>query len=661
MKKAVVSFVTSVKDFLYPPVFDFSGVDFLCFTDLNNVKSQFWKICPLNGLFIEEIKENPKKYLPDYDGVIFAEAGSVVTKDADGNIKIVEKPDISECVDLGYFKEVQRVVNEAHVSESASEANLKLYTGEKQVYPLKLTIGMLVGRKSPYFDKCFESIGRIMKAIPESELIIVDTGNEDGSVDKLRKSAAEGQNITIVPFTWIHNFAAARNEAVKRASGAWYMTLDDDEWFEDISAIVDFFESDKELYKKYDYAMYTQRNYEDKESNSYRDVGVARLAKNRSDLCYIRRIHETFNSKEKESKTYIIDSYVHHYGYVNNMESRKLKSQRNMALLALDNEENPTDSHVIVQIIQEMLFTERPEIAYIYLMRGLSAQRIKPDLHIATFVSVLGYILSKTSKNEHWNYESRYVRSTRLNYVEQACVVYYYAIAAYQQAFVVGCADDKNGLNVGARKYIDKAIEYSVCFEKTYADYNNASVDTKLAVSGTICDNFCVDERYLADMRIIRALAYEQTGADKEVIAILKSINPDKLKICLLNYYEMLVRYNIATVEFYSDNKNVQTIWMLFVQALLQKPVLCAELLKCIETSELDRLITVAKPYVNPEEKASYDQAFEELVVLRLVCEYMQNGEYNMAINALKIALQGSEQTKAVALILFEELKDLTS
>ena len=639
MKRAVVSFVTSSKEFLYPPVFDFSGVDFLCFTDLSDIKFKFWKICPLNGLLIEEIRSNPKKYMPEYDEIIFVEAGSVITKDANGSIKVVEKPDLSECFDLEYFNEVQQMVNKQNESDDVPETHLLHRTGEKQAYPLKLTIGMLVGRKSPYFDNCFASIREIMRAIPESELIIVDTGNEDGSVDKLRKAVAEGQNITIVPFTWIHNFAAARNEAVKRARGEWYMTLDDDEWFEDVDAIVDFFESDKELYKKYDYAMYTQRNYEDKEGNSYRDAGVVRLAKNRPDLCYIRRIHETFNHKEKENRTYMLDSYVHHYAYVNNMESRKLKSQRNMALLAIDNETDPTDSHVIVQIIQEMLFTERLEIAYVYLMRGLSVQRVKSDAYISTFVSVLGYILSKLSKNEHWNYESC-VRSTRLNYVEQACVVYYYAIAAYQKAFV------------------DKAIEYSMCFEKTYTDYNNAPADTKLAISGTICDNFCVDERYLADMRIIRALAYEQKGVGKEVVAILKSINPDKLKICLLNFYEMLVRYNIATVEFYGDNKNVQTIWMLFIQALLQKPEFCAKLLKCIETAELDRLIAVAKPNINVEEKESYEQAFEELMVLRLVREYIQNGEYNMAISAVKIALQGSEQAKAVALILFEELKE---
>ena len=433
MKKAVVTFIIDDKEFLYPPVFDFAGADFLCFTDIKDIKSRFWKICPLNGLSIDEIKNAPEKYLSGYEHVEFVETGEIITMGGDGDIKVVGRPDISECLDAEYFKEVCNTVKACQTVSDATETVLKAQTGDKQRCPYKLTIGMLIGRKSPYFDKCFESIKKIMNAIPETELIIVDTGNEDGSVDKIRRMAEEGESITIVPFTWVYDFSAARNEAVRRARGLWYMTLDDDEWFDDISALIEFFESDRELYKEYDYAMYIQRNYLDEEGMTYDDASVVRLAKNRPDLRYRRRIHENFNFKEKEIDPYAINSYVHHYGYLNNIESRKAKSQRNMALLSIENEENPTDSHVIAQIIQEMMFTERYEIAYVYALRGLSVQRIAPDHHMGLFVTMLVKTLRAINKDELWVYETRYIKNVELSYIESAYVTYQFAATAYEK------------------------------------------------------------------------------------------------------------------------------------------------------------------------------------------------------------------------------------
>ena len=686
MKKAVVTFITGKREFLYPPVLDFAGVDFLCYTDLE-VKSRFWKICPLNGLSIEEIKNLPKEYLPQYEQVEFVDACDVITMGSDGGVKVVERPDISVCVDEEYLNEVRRVTEEKTVvaerameeklpqetmasknANNAAEASARLYTGDNCTYPYILTIGMLIGRNSPYFDECFASLLRIMDAIPESELIIVDTGNEDGSVDKVRKAAEAGRNITIVPFTWIHDFAAARNEAVTRARGSWFMSIDDDEWFEDISALVDFFKSDKGLYKRYDYALYTQRNYLDREGRTYNDASIVRLAKNRPDLRYRRRIHENFNFKEKEIAPYAINSYVHHYGYLNNLESRKEKSKRNMALLLLANEENPTDTHVLVQIVQEMAFTERYELAYWYALRGLSVQRLAADFHIGTFVAMLVKALRVVDKAELWNYETRYIKNTELSYIETAYVTYQYALTAYEKATslakptsaqreadAIGEATKKMQSDI--RRYTEKVVEYSTFFETVYFDYNRASKDVQLAVAATVCDNFCSSAGYLADMLIVRALACELKGDNKAVAAALKKVKPANISRFPMDFYSLLVRYDMGTCEFYRDNENAPGIWMLFVQALLQKPDLCAALLKNVSTPCLEALIEGAQRYISPARKPAFDRIFEGLVILRLICEYMQAGDSNMALNAVKIALQGSEQVKAVAMVLLDELK----
>ena len=49
----------------------------------------------------------------------------------------------------------------------------------------------------------------------------------------------------IVSFDWCDDFAAARNAGLEHAKGEWFLYLDDDEWFEDVTTIIDFFQSDR--------------------------------------------------------------------------------------------------------------------------------------------------------------------------------------------------------------------------------------------------------------------------------------------------------------------------------------------------------------------------------------------------------------------------------
>ncbi len=44
----------------------------------------------------------------------------------------------------------------------------------------------------------------------------------------------------IIDFNWIQDFAA-RNAGLMRAKGLWFMYLDDDEWFDDTTDIIDFY------------------------------------------------------------------------------------------------------------------------------------------------------------------------------------------------------------------------------------------------------------------------------------------------------------------------------------------------------------------------------------------------------------------------------------
>ena len=102
---------------------------------------------------------------------------------------------------------------------------------------LKLSISLLVSNSIDTIEKCMNSLVPLLEQVP-SELIIVDTGGTDGSIDIARKYADK-----VVPFTWCNDFAKARNAGFFEAKGEWFLFLDDDEWFEDVSEIISFFNS----------------------------------------------------------------------------------------------------------------------------------------------------------------------------------------------------------------------------------------------------------------------------------------------------------------------------------------------------------------------------------------------------------------------------------
>src|SRR5262249_6715656 len=56
------------------------------------------------------------------------------------------------------------------------------------------------------------------------EMVIVDTG----STDRTREIAIS-TGAKVIDFPWIDDFAAARNEALKHATGSWIFSLDADD------------------------------------------------------------------------------------------------------------------------------------------------------------------------------------------------------------------------------------------------------------------------------------------------------------------------------------------------------------------------------------------------------------------------------------------------
>ncbi len=110
-------------------------------------------------------------------------------------------------------KKKQRALNRQKAPLSGAPSQSSLH----QKAPLSLC--MIVKNESHFLPDCLASVRDLVR-----EIIIVDTGSTDNTVDIARQYGAK------IYFTeWENNFAKARNLALKKATQPWILYLDADE------------------------------------------------------------------------------------------------------------------------------------------------------------------------------------------------------------------------------------------------------------------------------------------------------------------------------------------------------------------------------------------------------------------------------------------------
>lgn len=188
----------------------------------------------------------------------------------------------------------------------------------------KLTISLLASNRKDTLPKTLASLKPILDNV-SSELIVVDTGCEEDLLEIVRQYTDK-----IYKFEWCKDFAKARNVGIDNAEGDWFMFIDDDEWFEDVTEFIEFFNSDE--MKKYNYGKYVVRNYENMEGTAWTDSIAGRMFRMFEGTKFKDAIHERPVNIAGPTKDFV--SYAHHYGYVyKSEEERRAHIKRNMDLL----------------------------------------------------------------------------------------------------------------------------------------------------------------------------------------------------------------------------------------------------------------------------------------------------------------------------------------
>ncbi len=247
--------------------------------------------------------------------------------------------------------------------------------------PIRLTVSVLVSNRIDTVRKCLNSVKPLLDAVP-SELIVVDTVGPERSDGSL--AVAREYTDRIVRFDWCDDFAAARNAGLQRAKGEWFLYLDDDEWFEDVSAIVDFLKTDD---PRYGVCLYRVRNYADRGGRMYSDGYVERMVRRNEGLHFKDRIHEYLVGAKPRIKT--LDAFVHHYGYVfDNREDFDRHCRRNVRALENMLAEQPGYPRAVVHLAQELIRLREYEKAEKLLCEGLERSAL---LEVSNYRSAMAY------------------------------------------------------------------------------------------------------------------------------------------------------------------------------------------------------------------------------------------------------------------------------
>jgi glycosyltransferase involved in cell wall biosynthesis len=218
----------------------------------------------------------------------------------------------------------------------------------------KLSLAMIVKNEARSLARCLQSVQAI-----SHEMVVVDTGSTDGTVEIARQSGAE-----ISHFEWVNDFAAARNYALAQTTGDWILILDADEWAdESLAREIAVFMRGPPAVGRVQQVSDFRRHHQTFRSQCL----VPRLFPRGAH--YEGRVHEQLISPLPRVN---LRGELWHDGY---LEVQK-RSDRNLKLLAAELEREPDNVYFLFQLAVEHNSIGQTEKAFDCLQKAFA--RAKP-------------------------------------------------------------------------------------------------------------------------------------------------------------------------------------------------------------------------------------------------------------------------------------------
>ena len=248
----------------------------------------------------------------------------------------------------------------------------------------RVSLCLIVKDEEANLPACLITAGDLV-----DEIIVVDTGSRDGTRDVARQLGAR-----VFEFAWADDFAAARNESLRHASGDWIFWLDADEWLDSDNRqrLRNLFAG---LQPEMAAFVMKQRSVQGPAGGSVLMVDQVRLFPSHPEVRWQYRVHEQILPAACRLGGTIRWTHVviDHRGY-EDAELGRQKMERNLRLLRLQNAEHAGDPWTLFNLGAIYVELGRTAEAFHILERTL--RRAQPD---APFVPKLYALLGKAHKD----------------------------------------------------------------------------------------------------------------------------------------------------------------------------------------------------------------------------------------------------------------------
>jgi GT2 family glycosyltransferase/Tfp pilus assembly protein PilF len=241
---------------------------------------------------------------------------------------------------------------------------------------LRLSVCLITKNEENFLGQCLASVRALA-----SQIIVVDTGSTDRTVEIAREHGAE-----IRQFAWCDDFSAARNEALKHATGDWILCLDADEELLPEHRQTILKEMQSAVVMAYRLPIIDKGR--EQEGCSY----VPRLFRNAPALFFVGRVHEqVFSSLEVRCREWGLENRLGkaallHHGYTQEVVASREKIARNLRLLELAIQELPGEPNLLMSLGLELVRSGQLEAGLeryreaLQLMSAMPVGQIVPEL-----------------------------------------------------------------------------------------------------------------------------------------------------------------------------------------------------------------------------------------------------------------------------------------
>lgn len=220
-----------------------------------------------------------------------------------------------------------------------------------------ISLCMIVKDEERWIENCLKSIYKTV-----NEIIIVDTGSSDRT-----KEICMAFDSKILDYTWEDSFAAARNYGIQKAKGEWILWLDADEEIvlTDGELLLNFLRT----YEEDALAVPVVSYYGKLPVDAGRAYTFCshRFFRNNKGYEFIGDIHEYPDIKgfiPDYKKDMLHIAKIYHYGYLDEVNEGKKKSERNIQILQKVKAKSEGSPWVDYHIASEYYRAEQYKMAF---------------------------------------------------------------------------------------------------------------------------------------------------------------------------------------------------------------------------------------------------------------------------------------------------------